>query len=152
VSDTPESIGQLMRRGYHLNRVAGGGALRRHGVTVSQFGVLRRLADAPGSSGADLARDMFMTPQAVQELLGGLESAGLLARRADRARRRIRRATLTPLGERLLAACLPEARSVEQRLLRSFTDDERRELVRLLQKYVDAGAGLDDEERGRLGA
>lgn len=138
--DPSTSIGQLIRQAYLLNRATTDEALRVHGISVAQYGVLRRLADAPGSSGADLARDMSITPQAMHELISGLEATGLVERRADPAHRRIRRAVLTPLGEQTLAACLPEMRALERHRVRYLAADERRQLQHLLRKYMD---GMD---------
>jgi DNA-binding MarR family transcriptional regulator len=79
---------------------------------------------------------MAMTPQATQEALAGLESMGLVARAADPRDARVRQVYLTSAGERKLEECRPTIAAVERNELLDFTEEERRELRRLLKRYV----------------
>ena len=58
--------------------------LRPQGVTTAQLQVLHAIRSAPGSSGAQLARDCYVTPQTVQALLKRLEEGGWIVRRRTR--------------------------------------------------------------------
>jgi DNA-binding MarR family transcriptional regulator len=132
------SISQLTKQAYLLSRVVADKAIQQHGLTISQYGALWRLAEFPGLSGAELAREMAMTPQATQEALAGLESMGLVVRAADPRDARVRLVYLTDSGERKLEGCRPTMAEVEQNELAAFTQEERRELRRLLKRYIES--------------
>jgi DNA-binding MarR family transcriptional regulator len=132
------SISQLMKQAYLLGRVVADKAIQQHGLTISQYGALWRLAEFPGISGAELAREMAMTPQATQEALAGLESMGFVVRVADPRDARVRQVFLTGAGECKLEECRPTMAEVEQDGLLVFTPTERRELRRLLKRYVES--------------
>ena len=82
--------------------------LRPQGVTAAQLQLLFAVRNAPGSSGAQLARSCYVTPQTAQALLKHLEDGGFIVRGKDAVNDRIVTARITPEGERL-------ARSVEKR-------------------------------------
>jgi DNA-binding MarR family transcriptional regulator len=139
VFDLPSSIGRLIRQAAKLNSAGLEETLREYGVTIAQFSMLRRLADSSeGLWGAGLARDLMVTPQAVQQVLAGLEEAGLVERRADLVHGRIQRASLTQSGERLLASCEKAVQVIEQHYVSRLTDSQCRELERLLRRYIVA--------------
>jgi len=48
-------------------------ALREHGATVAHYGGLALLDERPGLSSADLARQAFVTPQSLNQVLRELE-------------------------------------------------------------------------------
>ena len=135
------SISQLIKQAQLLGRVAFDEAIHRHGLTISQYGVLWRLAEYPGISGAELAREMAMTPQATQETLRWLESNGLICRIAAPRDRRALRLHLTDIGEHSLDQCRPTMAAVETDALRSFTADERRQFRNLLKQYIETMQG-----------
>jgi DNA-binding MarR family transcriptional regulator len=51
--------------------------LRELGLSMSQYAVLRALADAPGAPAAELARRTFVTRQSLRDVLAGLTATGL---------------------------------------------------------------------------
>src|SRR5690242_5909297 len=73
--------GFLLRQAWRVFAGAMEMALRPHGLTPPQYGVLSVLAREPGASGADLARACNTTPQAMNGVLGTLERAALIERR-----------------------------------------------------------------------
>src|SRR5262245_57212140 len=97
----PEGSGQLIwliaeAHGYTRNAIAQ--AVRRHGVTPTQLGILNRLADQPGLSGAELARQMHVSPQAAHLGLTTLEDKGLIRRGSEPGSGHLVRSELTPQG------------------------------------------------------
>jgi DNA-binding MarR family transcriptional regulator len=65
-------------------------------------------------SGADLARAINATPQAINGVLGTLLRAGLVQRRPHPTHGRILQVTLTSGGQERLAAASPAVRALER--------------------------------------
>ncbi|OHV62801.1 hypothetical protein BCD48_39110 [Pseudofrankia sp. BMG5.36] len=126
----------LIKQAFHYTRRAADEAMRAHGVTSAQGGVLIRLAQRPGLSAADLARLMFITPQAAQQTLTALEGLGLVERSADPNNARILRAVLTTRGLEVATGCRADALEVEQRLLGVLDADERKAFTDFLLRYM----------------
>src|SRR5881409_2526676 len=72
--------GYLLRQAWRAFDGAMTMALRAHGLTARQYGVMSVLARDPGASGADLARAGNTTPQAMNGVLATLEREGLVER------------------------------------------------------------------------
>ena len=72
-----------------------------------QYSVLSVAAAEPGLSGAELARDCMLTPQATDEIISPLAAAGLLERRPVARDRRLRRMVVTKAGRDLLSRAGP---------------------------------------------
>jgi DNA-binding MarR family transcriptional regulator len=83
------------------------------GLTLPQYSVLSVAEAEPGLSGAELARDCMLTPQATNEIISRLAAAGLLERRPDARHRRLRRMVVTETGRDLLSRAA-QARTLVQ--------------------------------------
>jgi DNA-binding MarR family transcriptional regulator len=116
--------GFLLRQAWRVLLGAMEIALRAHGLTPAQYGVLSVLAREPGASGADLARAINTTPQAMNGVLATLEREALIERRSHPTHGRILQATLTSEGQRRLEAANPSVRALERATERDFTQDE----------------------------
>ena len=114
----------LMRQAWQALSGAMEMALRPHGLTVAQYGVLSVLAREPGASGADLARACSTTAQAMNGVLTTLERDSLIERRPHPTHGRILQATLTSEGQRQLEAANPAVRSLRRAIERGFSPDE----------------------------
>lgn len=106
--------GYLLRQAWQSFSGALETALRPHGLSGAQYGVLSVLARDPGLSGADLARAGNTTPQAMNGVVAALEREGLLERRPHPTHGRILQATLTREGKRRLDAATPAVRRLEK--------------------------------------
>jgi DNA-binding MarR family transcriptional regulator len=134
-----ESIGLLLRDFFHTVRAAMEEALKPSGYTPPQFMALMIVEKMPGISGAELARMARITPQAMAELLTGLEKAGLVRRQRHPDNARIYAAHLTAHGEAAHAACESAMRVMRDRMLRLMNDADRKHFARLL---AQATAGM----------
>jgi DNA-binding MarR family transcriptional regulator len=76
----------------------------RHGITFSEYDVLLRLARAPerALTMSDLSERTMLSPSGTTRLVDRLEASELLVRRPAPEDRRVARATLTPVGLRLV--------------------------------------------------
>lgn len=117
-------IGFLLVQAWHAVIAAMDTGLRPHGLTPPQYGVLSVLARDPGLSGADLARVVNTTPQAMNEVLATLERKHLIERRPHPTHGRILQATLTGEGQRRLQAANPAVRALEAAIEDGFTADQ----------------------------
>jgi DNA-binding MarR family transcriptional regulator len=129
--------------GYLLSRVAArlraevtSAVLEPLGLTFPQYLCMRLLSHSPGHSNAELARDMIVSPQAMNMVVRGLQDRGLVTRPATVASGRSLPTELTREGIALLARTDDGVRDAEQRVLASLSDEDQRHLRRLLADIV----------------
>jgi DNA-binding MarR family transcriptional regulator len=137
-----------LARAEHELRVVLDNALRDLGVTLTQWTILRFLAQEPGLSAADLARRSFISQQGVAGILTRLERAGLVARTPHPTHGRIVETTVTSAGRALLGYCDAQVAELEARLRAALGDGgEERLLVALalcrgaIRDFAADGAG-----------
>lgn len=136
--DAGESLlAQLINQAFYYTRRSFDEALRELDLTAAQAGVLRRISDDAGSTGAEISRRMFTTPQAVQLVLATLEGKGFIARASDPASKRVVRWFITDDGLQMLNHAMPKMWAVERDLESVLTAQQCRQLSTLLQRYVD---------------
>ena len=126
----------LILQAQHYTLRALDEAVRPHGISASQLGVIRLIDQNPGISAAGISREMYTTPQAAQLMLQTLERKGLIERKPDPDDRRVVEATLTPEGERLVAACTGDAIAAAWKLATVLQPAELGLLTDLLEKYL----------------
>jgi DNA-binding MarR family transcriptional regulator len=102
------------------------------GVAFPQYICLRVLSRFPGRSNAELARDMNVSPQAMNMVLRGLQQRGLVTRPTSAASGRSLPAALTREGAELLKQTDTGVREAERRLMADLTSEQRREFKRIL--------------------
>ncbi|MET7393489.1 MarR family transcriptional regulator [Dactylosporangium sp. NPDC005572] len=114
----------LVRHAWLSLRGVVADALVQHDLSVAQFASLMMLEASPGLSVADVARKVSSARQSANEMLGGLERAGLVERRPHPNDRRAQQIYLTDAGRERLAAARPTVRQVEERLSAGFSADD----------------------------
>src|SRR4051812_9914083 len=90
-------------------------ALEPCGVSTPEYTALSVLGQRDGLSSAQLARRVAVTPQAMNQIVIGLERRGLI-RRENEAHGRMMGTSLTAKGAELLAVCDRATLPVEERL------------------------------------
>jgi DNA-binding MarR family transcriptional regulator len=119
--------------------------LQVHNLSLSQYIVMSVLLNRPGLSNAQLARRSFVSPQAMNEVIAGLEAADLVTREVDQNHRRVLRATITPRGRKILTQLDGEIGELEEEMLASVPAEDRAQFVEVALQCVHAlGAGLPD--------
>lgn len=78
-------------------------ALRSKNATTAQMRFLREVKERPGSSGAQMARACYITPQSAQAMMARAVEHGWIVRGKSTENDRVVTVRLTPAGERLLA-------------------------------------------------
>jgi len=116
-----------------------------HSLTISDFEVLLRLAQAPDRRlrRVDLAQQVVLTPSGITRLLDGLERQGWVDRASCSEDRRVVYAVITEAG----LTKLQEARSthvpqIEEHFARRLPREELASLVGLLGRLGDEGPDL----------
>jgi DNA-binding MarR family transcriptional regulator len=140
--------GFLVRQAWHELRGAMDIALRAHGLSGVQFGVLSVLARNPGVSGAELARASNISPQAMNGILVTLERDGLVERRPHPTHGRILQVSLTDEGQRRLESARPAVDALEAALDDGLSDEQiglvREWLVTAAKRMVEEATSLPD--------
>jgi DNA-binding MarR family transcriptional regulator len=108
------------------------------GLTAVQYTALSVLSGQEGMTSAQLARRSFVSPQAANEMVAGLERRGLIRRKADREGGRALWIFPTALGERTLARCDERVDALEQQMFRDVSRPDEERFRRLLRTCRDA--------------
>jgi len=111
----------------------------QYGLDFAGFDVLatlRRNGPPHELTPSQLARSMIVTPGAVAQRLTRLEDAGLVERSHTAADRRVTTVSLTPLGQSLVDAALPDHLANEQRILAGFDQQELDTFASLLRRLL----------------
>lgn len=127
--DIDQSVGYALKRAQHALHSTMDGELRDYGLSVSQYACLEILASRPRISNADLARDAFVSRQAMHQLLTGLRAAGLVSAVGEG---RSQRYALTAEGRTRLRMASSTVAAIEQRMIATLSRAEREQLHRQL--------------------
>ena len=96
------------------------------------------LNDGFAASQADLARSTSVDRSDVVTLLGELERLGLTERTVNPSNRRRNIVSITPAGSKQLRALDHVVDEIQERVLAPLSQNERRQLTKLLRKLADA--------------
>src|SRR6185312_10580954 len=114
---SPRGVGYFLNKAQHYLHSARNVAMQQIDVSVAQYEVLAELSNAPGLSGAALAKRCFVTPQTMTGVIRNLEAAGLVVRAPDPDHGRIIRTHLTARGAELVARARRLVAAAEERML-----------------------------------
>src|SRR6202451_637607 len=133
--DVDQSVGYALKRAQHALHSAMDGELRDYGLSVPQYACLQILASRPSISNADLARDAFVSRQAMHQLLTGLQATGLVTAVGEG---RSQRYALTAEGRTRLRTASSTVAAIEQRMIATLNRAEREQLYRQLSTCATA--------------
>jgi DNA-binding MarR family transcriptional regulator len=108
--------------------------LRGSGITVPQWTALTVLARREGQTSAELARNAFVSAQAMGDLVAALDRGRWITRTPDPAHGRRVLIGLSDEGWSLLERLAPIAAEVEASMVEGFDDTERAVLRALLNR------------------
>jgi DNA-binding MarR family transcriptional regulator len=139
-----------LKRAFHHGLHSLSEAVGKHGVATTQLGLMRLLAENPGSSGAELARRLLVTLQGAQLAISALQRRGYVERRPDSRDGRVLRAYLTNAGEKTVNSCVTDAVDAYEELFSVLNHDEQETLRQLLLKFLNERVdGQSASENGR---
>lgn len=113
-------------------------ALGASGLSLAKLGVLRALADAPGPLAlSEVAKRVHCVRSNITQLVDRLESDGLVRRVSDPTDRRVRWATLTPLGKKTCARGMSILVSEDKKLAAAMGRSEASALLRFVGRLME---------------
>jgi DNA-binding MarR family transcriptional regulator len=136
-----EGLGFVLRKAFRAMVRALARELQPHGISTSEWAVLRVLWREQGMSQVDLAERMRVERGSLTRVLAGLEARGLLRRARDGEDGRKMRLHLTPSGQALEAVLLQCGVAANERAVRGMARSEVAQTRRLLERLV---ANLED--------
>jgi|ERR1700756_3769630 DNA-binding MarR family transcriptional regulator len=142
-----QPLGYLLYRLMSALRPAVTAELQPLGLVLPEFVCLRILSMWPGRSNAELARNMNVSPQAMNNVVRGLQDRGIVARPATVSSGRALPAELTATGKTLLKRAEAAVRVADERVLASLTAAQRREIKRLLAAAAPVAPLIDRSDR-----
>jgi MarR family transcriptional regulator, organic hydroperoxide resistance regulator len=137
IEETRRQATKLVKRIFFQFRALVDEELRPSGATIAQIRLLLAIRSAPGSSGAQLARQCEVTPQSAQALIQKAEESGWIVRSKDRVNERIVTASLTPEGEKLLKVAERFIRNIEAKAWRNVSPRTLKSLVKALEQCLE---------------
>ena len=108
--------------------------LREKNATTAQMRFLREVKERPGSSGAQMARACYVTPQSAQAMMARAVKHGWIVRGKSAENDRVVTARLTPEGERLLVYFDGILQRLEAEVWTSVSVEELRGMNDLLDR------------------
>ena len=131
--DGDKPLGYLLQRvTTRLRTEVTDAVLAPLGLTFPEYICMRMLSHAPGRSNAELARDVTVSPQAMNTVVRGLQDRNLITRPASVPSGRSLPIELTRAGTALLARTDTGVREAERKTLAPLSDADQRTLRRLL--------------------
>lgn len=111
-------------------------AMRDQSISSSQLFALVLLDERGEATGAELARLMHLTPQALTTLLRPLRDQGLIEREVDEAHKRRLNMRLTDAGRTTIRQARSLTPEIERAMLTGFSAAERDTLLALLERVA----------------
>lgn len=111
--------------------------LRPQGIAVAQYTLLISIHTHPGLTGAELARHLHVTPQAVASQVARLEDRGQLERRPHPRHRHVQELHLTDAGRDSLRDADAVVVEIEERIAEKLGTKKAAQLRALLYEVAD---------------
>ncbi|MFG2004931.1 MarR family winged helix-turn-helix transcriptional regulator [Spirillospora sp. NPDC048911] len=111
--------------------------LRPLGLAASHYTLLISVHSEPGLTGAELARRLNVTPQAIASLVARLEGRGQVERREHPRHRHVQELHLTDAGRETLRAADKVIAGIEQQITAGVGRQESTRLRELLDQVAD---------------
>lgn len=134
--DFRHAPGHLIRRAHQVAVALFMEETAAFEVTPVQFAILNALIDEPGEDQVTLARQVAFDAATFGSVIGRLEAKGWVRREADAQDRRRKLLWVTPEGERAAQQMKAAVRRAQQRILAPLADEERQQLIGLLDRLV----------------
>jgi DNA-binding MarR family transcriptional regulator len=131
----PNSIYQILGKIHHKSLVFGFGLLKEKNLHPGQMPLLGNLWKEEGQSQRALASKLGIKPSTINVMIGRLEKNGIIYKTQDPTDQRKSLVYLTEEGKNLQEDIKQKMDEVRDEVMKSFTEEEKNELVRLLNKF-----------------
>ena len=136
--DALERVTWALRRAELAVQTLKDQQLRSLGMATAHYALLISLHVDPGVTGAELARRLNVTPQAVASLVARLADRGQVERREHSRHRHVQELHLTDAGREALRAADAVIAGVERRAVEALGPDKTMQLRALLDQLAAA--------------
>lgn len=111
-------------------------------IRRSEFFVLSQIEGGPfcgadRASVSEIQNRLDFSKPAISQILGALESKGLVVRETDKADRRKVMVILTPRGREILASAKAHIHGLMEEAIRRFGEENSRKLIELINRLSD---------------
>ena len=137
-ADAPNRLLWALRRAELGARALKEQRLRPLGMVPAHYSLLMSVHLQPGLTGAELARRLDVTPQAVASLVTRLVDKGQLERRSHPRHRHVQELHLTDAGRELLKSADTVVVAIEHQIVERLGPDGAARFTALLEEVVDA--------------
>jgi DNA-binding MarR family transcriptional regulator len=134
----PNRLLWALRRAELAARALKEQRLRPLGMAPAHYSLLMLVHTEPGLTGAELARRLDVTPQAVASLVSRLEDKGQLERRSHPRHRHVQELHLTDAGRKVLKSADAVIASIERQVTERLGPDSTARFTALLEEVIDA--------------
>jgi DNA-binding MarR family transcriptional regulator len=115
----------------------------------NQFGTLVAIANMPGLEQKKIATVLALDATSVGQIIDHLENMGLVRRTVSPTDRRVKFVEATPEGLRHIAEHRPKVIKAQADVLSVLSAEERKTLVDLMARVIEANPQLDRPGAGR---
>lgn len=136
--DSLDMAGHLIRRLHQLSTQVFVQRTQAAGfdLTPVQFAALDAIGHHPGTDQATVAELIAYDRATIGGVIERLEQKGWVDRVVSERDRRARELSLTPEGERILAALVPVVRDLQDEILQALSDADRARFLKLARQAV----------------
>jgi MarR family transcriptional regulator, organic hydroperoxide resistance regulator len=146
-TDWRESVGYLLRDATRMMLRVTAARIAEHGITMTQYFLLRQIWEMDGQLQRDLARQLDVPEPALATLLDALETAGLVVRKRSTQDRRRTHIHVTAAGKHLREPLLEDGKAVLDGMLENCSQRAIDDLRRTLKKIKANLATMEEEMR-----
>ncbi len=133
----------IMSRAHSAIAAHASADVARHGLTLSEFGILEALYHRGSMLLGEVQRRILVSSGGITFLVDRLTAKGLVERRTCQQDRRARYAALTPAGTELVAKIFPEHAALLTQVMEGLTLDGQStaaDMMRALGLFAAGGA------------
>lgn len=129
----------------HKMFMVGYAQVKEENIHPKQIPLMMKLKQNPGFTQRELAKEIGIQPSTLNVTIQRMEKNGLVIRKQDTKDQRRSLIYLSTQGEEVFGRMEGKFQSVKDQSLKHFSENEKKEFVRLLEKYSNA---LDDALEG----
>jgi DNA-binding MarR family transcriptional regulator len=115
----------------------------------NEFGALVAIANLPGLEQKKLATALALDATSIGQIVDELERKGLVRRVGSPTDRRVKHVEVSPAGQRHIAEYRPKVLQAQAEVLAVLSAQERRTLIDLMVRVIEANARHDRPGAGR---
>ncbi len=131
------SVGFLLNRTATASKARFGSLIKDYGISAEQWTVLFRVVEKSGISQKELAESTYKDQGNLTRMIDKLVEKGYLSKIPDEQDRRAYKLFAAPKAKDMVRKIIPVSSRHNEKLTENFTEEERSQLNRLLNKLYE---------------